>query len=150
MELSSEIKKSIDKCVLCWLATSNKNMPNVSPKEIFTYYGSNQIIIANIASPTSVKNIKANQKVCLSFVDILVQKGYKLEGAAQIIDGSDQSYAAMEKPLTMMTEGKYPFNTIILITITNVNSILAPSYLFYPKTSEKQRIEAAKKAYGFE
>ena len=42
--LTTEMKKYIDKSVLCWLATSNaENIPNVSPKEIFNYY---EIIIS--------------------------------------------------------------------------------------------------------
>ncbi len=36
--LTSDIKKYIDQSVLCWLATVSKDgIPNVSPKEIFTY-----------------------------------------------------------------------------------------------------------------
>ncbi|MEL7118037.1 MAG: pyridoxamine 5'-phosphate oxidase family protein [Bacteroidota bacterium] len=50
MFLSPEIKECIDKAVLCWLATSSKeNIPNVSPKEMFTYYQDEFIIVANIA-----------------------------------------------------------------------------------------------------
>ena len=46
MELTQGIKKSIDKCVLCWLATvSNDLIPNVSPKEVFTYFGDDKIIM---------------------------------------------------------------------------------------------------------
>nr|WP_324292378.1 pyridoxamine 5'-phosphate oxidase family protein [Aureispira anguillae] len=55
MELTTEHKASIDKSVLCWLATTSvESIPNVSPKEIFNYYGTNQIIVANIASPQTV------------------------------------------------------------------------------------------------
>ena len=54
--LTTEIKNYIDKSLLCWLATSSlENIPNVSPKEIFTYYKSNNIIVANISSPQTVK-----------------------------------------------------------------------------------------------
>lgn len=56
--LSDEVKKSIEESILCWLATADsKGMPNVSPKEVFLPYGKEEIIIANIASPKSVKNI---------------------------------------------------------------------------------------------
>lgn len=62
MKLEKEIIKYINQSVLCWLATSSsENIPNVSPKEIFTHY-ENDIIVANIASPQTVKNIKENPK----------------------------------------------------------------------------------------
>ena len=55
-ELTQEIKKSIYNSVLCWLATvSPENVPNVSPKEVFNYYGTDKIMIAKIAPPESVK-----------------------------------------------------------------------------------------------
>jgi len=63
MKLGKEIKEAIDSSVLCWLATSSKeNIPNVSPKEIYTHYKDEFIIVANIASPQTVKNIKENKK----------------------------------------------------------------------------------------
>ena len=73
MVLSQEIRKSIERSVLCWLATASKEgTPNVSPKEAFTMFGEDAIIIANIASPQTIKNIHENRKVCLSFIDVLV------------------------------------------------------------------------------
>ncbi|MEE9372826.1 MAG: pyridoxamine 5'-phosphate oxidase family protein [Saprospiraceae bacterium] len=148
--LTNAIKECIDKSILCWLATvSNENMPNVSPKEIFNYYGSNSIIVANIASPQSVKNIKQNENVCLSLVDILVQKGYQIKGKASIVRKEDSGFQEMEKILSQMTKGEYPFSTIIKISIHQIKSIIAPKYILYPETTEKQQIESAKIAYGF-
>ena len=148
MELTKEIKNYIDKSVLCWLATvSNKNIPNVSPKEIFNYYGIDNIIIANIASPQTVRNIKQNNSVCLSFIDVMIQKGFQVKGKAEIIGKADSEFLEMEKILTEMTEGKFPFASITKITIEKVKPIIAPKYILYPETTEKQQIEDAKKAY---
>ena len=150
MILPKEILISIDKCVLCWLATVSKdNVPNVSPKEIFTYLGTDTIIIANIASPKTIRNIKANANVCVSFIDILVQKGYQIKGTAQIIKKTDPEFLDMEKKLIQMTQGKFPFASVTKITVKKVAPILAPKYILYPETTEKEQIESAKKAYGF-
>lgn len=149
MELTEENKKFMDRSVLCWLATvSNKHIPNVSPKEIFTYYQTDKVIIANIASPQTVKNIKVNKNVCVSFIDILVQKGYQIKGKAAIVDSSDPEFSNMHKALIKMTKGKFPFKTITKINIEQVKSIIAPKYTLYPETTENEQIESAKKAYG--
>lgn len=149
MELTTEIKEYINRSVLCWLATvSTENVPNVSPKEIFDYYESDKIIIANISSPQTVKNIKRNNNVCVSFIDILAQKGFQIKGKAEIIGKTDSDFEKMEKVLTKMTGGKFPFATITKITIGQVKPIIAPKYLLYPETTEKEQIESAKKAYG--
>ncbi|GAA3593948.1 pyridoxamine 5'-phosphate oxidase family protein [Flavivirga amylovorans] len=147
----NDIKTYIDKSILCWLATSSsENIPNVSPKEIFAHYRENNIIIANIASPQSVKNIKENHNVCVSFIDVLVQKGYQIKGKAEIVSKNDTEYVTMETILLKMTKGKFPFSNIIKISIDNVKKIIAPKYILYPETTEEDQIESAKKAYGLQ
>jgi len=149
MELTTENKDYINRSVLCWLATvSNENLPNVSPKEIFNYYGTDKIIVANIASPQTVQNIKQNENVCVSFIDILVQKGFQMKGKAKIINKTDSEFFVMEKILMEMTGGNFPFSTITKINVEQVKPIIAPKYLLYPETTEKEQIENAKKTYG--
>ena len=149
MELTKEITKSIDNSVLCWLATASvDNIPNVSPKEIFSYYGSEKIIIANIASPQTVRNIKKNENVCVSFIDILIQKGFQVKGKAKIISKSDLSFSDKEKILIKMTGGNFPFNSIIEINVEKFKEIIAPRYILYPETTELDQIKSAKKTYG--
>ena len=148
MILSEDIKKSINTSVLCWVATvSKENMPNVSPKEIFTYH-KNSIIIANIASPQTIKNIKHNQNVCVSFIDVLVQKGYQLKGKAIIVSKADDEFDNLSVDLLKMTGDKFPFNEIININIESAKPFIAPKYILYPETTEAKQIKSAKKSYG--
>ena len=149
MKLTKEIKEYIDRSVLCWLATvSVDHVPNVSPKEIFNYDGMDNIIIANIASPQTVRNIKQNSNVCVSFIDILIQKGFQIKGQAEIIGKTNSEFSEKKKILTNMTDGKFPFTTITKITVSQVKPIVAPKYILYPETTEKEQIENAKKTYG--
>ncbi len=148
MKLTTDIKKYINQSVLCWLSTvSDDGMPNVSPKEIFACHNES-IIIANIASPNTVKNIQSNHKVCISFVDVLVQKGYQLKGTAQVIKELDPEFEELKMPLLEMTAGLFPFNSITVITVEQSKPILAPRYLLYPDTKEQDQIKSAIKAYG--
>jgi predicted pyridoxine 5'-phosphate oxidase superfamily flavin-nucleotide-binding protein len=148
--LSLDIKASIQKSVLCWLATADDAYPNVSPKEIFTHY-KDKIIIANIASPTSAKNIKNNPQVCISFIDILVQKGWKIKGEARLLTNKDSKFEKYKVLLDKMTKGMFPFTSIMEITPAECKEVVSPSYLLYPdKTTEASQIESAKKIYGLE
>lgn len=149
MEINAEVQKSISKSVLCWLATvSSDNIPNVSPKEIFKYYEPNNIIVANIASPQTVKNINSNPNVCISFIDILLQKGYQIKGKAQIIKKTDVEFSKMEQVLNIMTEGKFPFSSVTKISAIQIKPIIAPKYILYPDTTEEEQIASAKNLYG--
>lgn len=146
--INEEVRESIKRSVLCWLATvSSDNEPNVSPKELFMEYGNDSIIIANIASPQSEKNIIENDKVCVSFIDIFVQKGFQIKGSASIYRSSHEAYNDMKIGLESMTQGKFPIQSIIHIKVERIKPILAPSYIFYPETTEEKQIESAKKTY---
>ncbi|MFY0599667.1 MAG: pyridoxamine 5'-phosphate oxidase family protein [Cyclobacteriaceae bacterium] len=147
--LTKEIKDSIESSVLCWLATSSKdNIPNVSPKEVFSHYLDNFIIVANIASPQTIKNIKENENTAISFIDIFIQKGFQLKGKAIIVKKGDAEFRDVEQVLLKITEGKFPFSSVIKIHIKKIKPIIAPKYLIYPETTEEQQIKSAKKTYG--
>lgn len=146
--LDENVKSYIDKSVLCWLATVDQdNYPNVSPKEMFTYQDDATMLVANIASPISVSNIRVNPKVCISFIDIFVQKGYKLKGLATIIDKENPSFGIKAKRLTDLFSDKFVIQSIFEIKIIEVAKIVAPSYRFYPETTEESQITNAMKTY---
>ena len=146
--ISIEVKNYIDKSVLCWLATSNRqNEPNVSPKEIFTYKGSRTLLIGNVTSQNSINNIKDNPNVCVSFVDVFVQKGFKLKGTAVLIDQNDSKYSEKVKPLTDLFTDEFPIKTVIEIEINKVDKIQAPSYFLFPDRTEQSQIENAMRTY---
>ncbi len=147
--LTKDIRTSISKSVLCWLATvSAEGKPNVSPKEAWTDFG-DKIIIANIASPGSERNIRVNPAVCISFVDILVQKGWQLSGSARVIDADGQEYLEYHTSLIAMIGERYPIRSIFEVEVRSAKPILAPSYFLYPETTtETSQIEAARRTYG--
>jgi uncharacterized protein len=146
--LNDQIKKYIENSVLCWLATSDRdNFPNVSPKEMFTNEGDKILLIAHIASPGSVANIKLNPKVCVSFIDIFVQKGYKIKGTATIIDDSKAQYKEKLALLHHKFGKVYPIKSIINIDIENIKEIKAPSYLFFPNITEQEQVEKTFEVY---
>lgn len=149
MKFTDEVIDYMHKSILCWLATSSlENQPNVSPKEIFTKYGESSLVIANIASPQSSKNIKTNPFVCVSFIDVLIQRGFQIKGKARVISEGEDDFSVKAKTLLEMTDGKYPFKELFFIEASSVKPIIAPSYLLYPDRTEENRIQSAKKAYG--
>ncbi len=146
---SEYLNQAIQNSVLCWLATVNTSgVPNVSPKEIFDLADDNTLIIANIASPQSVKNIRKHPAVCVSLIDIFTQVGCKLVGHASITDHSNLHYEKYHTQLTKLTEGKYPFSEITTVKIESRSKIIAPSYLFYKEESVEEKRVRAMQHYG--
>jgi predicted pyridoxine 5'-phosphate oxidase superfamily flavin-nucleotide-binding protein len=146
--LTQEVQTYIRSSVLCWLATCNRQgEPNVSPKEVFTYWDETTLLIANIASPQSVSNIAEKPKVCVSFINIFIQKGFKLKGVATIISRQDAAYTAKVVPLRSMVADAFPILSVIEIKVNKVESIKAPSYFLYPNITEEAQINNAMETY---
>jgi uncharacterized protein len=146
--IDEEVKKYIDTSVLCWLATVNRqHEPNVSPKEIFAWYDPTTLLIANIASPCSVANIKENPNVCVSFVDVFRQKGYKIKGLATLIREEEVLFAEKLNFLTTLFTDKFRIHTLIEIKTKTIDKIQAPSYRWFPEIDEQTRIATAMNTY---
>ena len=105
------------------------------------------MLIAHLASPNSINNIRDNPNVCVSFVDIFIQKGFKIKGIAKLIFKQDDDFSEKVKPLTDLFTDKFPIKAVIEIEINKIEPIQAPSYFLYPETTEQSQIESAMAAY---
>ena len=149
MPFDPMVKQLAKESVLCWLATSSASgRPSVSPKEIFTTFNDDSIIIANIASPNSARNIREHGQACVSFVNVFTQKGFQIRGGASYLDRTHPDYAAVEPILVAMTGGAFPFKSAFRVMADEVDEIIAPRYRLYPETTEASQIESAMQRYG--
>lgn len=148
MILNDDILASIDSSVLCWLASvSSDGQPNVSPKEIFVAWN-DKLLIAQIASPQTVRNIRENHRVCVSFIDVFVQKGYQLKGSAEIFSRTMDGFQQRHDALYSLSGPDFPFASLIEVTVDSVKAIEAPRYKLFPETTEHQQVESAFRTYG--
>ncbi len=148
--LTEPICETARRSVLCWLATVDANgQPNVSPKEVWAIADEQHVVVAHIASPVSARNIAQQPQVCLSFVDVFVQKGFKLLGTAHAVCADDPAFATWAAPLLAMVGHRFVIRSVLVIRVTSVAAIVASSYRFFPdETSEASQIEAAMRTYG--
>ena len=146
--LTKDVRDYAERSVLCWLATVGRdNTPNVSPKEIFTIEGDSRFLIANIASPMTIRNIRHHPEVCVSFVEVFVQKGYKLKGRADLILPTHSEFSERARPLQTLA-GELSVRSVIAIDVREVTPIIAPRYRFDPETQESAQIENAMQTYS--
>lgn len=148
--LTDAVRDAARRSVLCWLATVDaQGQPNVSPKEVWAIVDEQHVVVANIASPMSVRNIAQQPRVCLSFVDVFVQKGFKLMGTAQSVSASAPEFTRWAAPLLVMVGQRFSIQSVLLIRVDAVAPIVAPSYRFFPnETTEASQIQAAVQTYG--
>lgn len=148
-KINQAMRTDIENSVLCWLATvDGSGTPNVTPKEIFSCYGDDCIAIADIASANTVRNIRVHPSVCVSFIDVFRQRGFKVVGSATIIEPQDPDFAVVGAELLRMAGGDFPIRHIILIRIERISRIWAPSYTLFPDRTEEERMQGAYETYG--
>lgn len=148
--MNDAVRENARRSVLCWLATVDANgQPNVSPKEVWAIVDEQHVVVAHIASPISARNIAYQPQVCLSFVDVFVQKGFKLVGTAREVRADNAEFATWAKPLLAMVGERFTIHSVLMVHVKSVASILAPSYRFYPDdTTEASQVASALRRYG--
>ena len=106
--------------------------------------------MANIASPGTVRNLAHSSKVCLCFVDVFVQKGYKVTGTARNVGAKDEDFPTWaELPLTMAGP-RFPIRSVIVIRALGVEPILAPSYRLLSRGDNRAESAGHEGTYGCE
>ncbi len=124
MKFNDAVRTDIANSVLCWLATVDADgMPNVTPKEMFAAHGDDRLVIADIMSAGSVRNIAAQPKVCVSFADLSAD-------------------------LVRMAGPDFPIRNVIEVTVARIARIRAPSYILFPERTEDEHIARTQKTYG--
>jgi predicted pyridoxine 5'-phosphate oxidase superfamily flavin-nucleotide-binding protein len=147
--INDAVREDIRNSVLCWLATvDEKGQPNVSPKEIFTDHGNDAILIADIASPVSVRNIVRQPLVCVSFVDVFRQRGFKIAGRARLIPPEHPDFAATGARLQEMAGTDFKVRRAIHVTVNRISRIWAPSYALFPDRSVEDQQARGYATYG--
>lgn len=147
--LEEEVKKSVNECAICWVATvDGQGRPNVSPEEFFISEGDNELLIANVSSAKQVRDILKNDSVCVSFAHVFKQKGFQLYGKARYIPTTSEEFDPLYAKFLPLTEGKMPVFGVIKIQVTEVNPIMSCRYTLSSSLSEDEHVKYMKNSFG--
>ena len=85
----------------------------------------------------------------MSFVDVFVQKGFKIVGTARNVRPGEPGFDAWAAPLAALAGPRFPIHSVIVVEAVAVEAILAPSYRLYAaETTEPAQIRSAMHRYG--
>jgi len=83
------------------------------------------------------------------FVDVFVQKGFKLKFNAREVCAGNAEFATWAKPLLTMVGQRFIIQSVLVVHVKSVAAIVAPSYRFCPDdTSEASQVASALRQYG--
>ena len=79
---------------------------------------------------------------------MFVQKGFKLVGTAREVLAADSEFSAWAAPLLSMVGQRFVIHSVLVIRVTSVAPIVAPSYRFHPdETTEASQVASAMRTY---
>lgn len=147
--LNSESIELLSRAVLCWLATADASgNPSVSPKEIFLVRSEAEILIADIASPRTTRNITQNTRACIAAIDVFEQRGLQVFGSAEVVRAGDPRWEELSPPLIELAGDAFPVRSVIRLSVERVKEIVAPSIWMYPDRDAVEVRSAVLDRYG--
>src|SRR6476661_4884177 len=94
--LTPDMKRIIQEQRLGFVATADPDgTPNVSPKGTFIVLDDKTIAFGEIRSPGTIRNLCANQRIEVNFVDPFVRKGYRFAGTATVVERQNGAFEAL-------------------------------------------------------
>lgn len=126
-KLTTAMKEFVADQRLAFLATiCPDGSPNLSPKGLTFILDDSQIVIGEVRSPNSIKNLLAQPMAELNVVDRNLRKGYRFKGSCVVYKSGDEF-----DRLTNFMRSKGAISaiqSIIVMTVEHANPILSPVY----------------------
>ena len=104
MRLTEDMRRVVLEQKLGFAATvCPDGTPSLSPKGTTTVWDERHLLFADIASPNTVRNLRANPAIEINVVDPVVRKGYRFKGTATL-HSDGRTY---ERALELLAERGY-------------------------------------------
>jgi uncharacterized protein len=125
--LTPDMKRIVREQPLGYVATAAVDgTPNVSPKGTFFVVDDATIAFAEIRSPATVRNLKANPRIEVNFIDPFVRKGYRFAGTTKIIERGEANFDGL---LKLSGSSLAPrVRAIVLISVAKALPLVSPAY----------------------
>lgn len=137
------VRESIGNAVVCWLATVDEDGgPNVSPKQLFSCHD-DVVVIADIPSGGSILNISARPRICLGFIDVFRQAGYRIAATADVLEPGAPDFDRHATELKRFVgDGRWR-HSIIVARPARISAIPTPCLTSHPPRLRRDRLEEA-------
>lgn len=103
--------------------------PNLSPKASVTPWDDDHLVFADIASPNTIRNLRANPSIEINVVDPLLRKGWRFKGRGQVFDSGPRflelrAYFAGRGVI----DPERRIRSVVLVRIERAEPVTSPVY----------------------
>ncbi|MBI3247432.1 MAG: pyridoxamine 5'-phosphate oxidase family protein [Deltaproteobacteria bacterium] len=127
---NQHMKQVVNQVRLGFVATvCPDGTPNVSPKGTLCVLDDEHLIFADIRSPGTVANLRANQNIEVNVVDPFSRKGYRFKGLAVV----HEQGPVFEEFIAFFAKRKLPdaprrIKSIVVIGVVSAQPLISPAY----------------------
>jgi predicted pyridoxine 5'-phosphate oxidase superfamily flavin-nucleotide-binding protein len=125
--LTTDMRRLIEEQRLCYVATADADgAPNLSAKGTLIVWDANTLAFADIRSPRTVTNLRANPRVEINVVDPITRKGYRFNGLAEVHNDGK----TFERGARLYAERGVSsvIRSIVVIHVTRALPMISPAY----------------------
>jgi predicted pyridoxine 5'-phosphate oxidase superfamily flavin-nucleotide-binding protein len=130
MKLSDQMQRIVREQRLGFVATvTPEGLPNLSPKGTTRLWDAERLFFADIASPGTVANLRANPHVEINVVDPILRKGFRFKGTATVYTGGEMYDRGLEILREQgSTTNRERVRSIVVIDVTDAAEVVSPGY----------------------
>ncbi len=112
--------------------------PNLSPKGTTAVWDDDHLVFGDLASPTTMKNLRENPAMELNVVDVYSRKGYRFKGTVRIVEKDEALFSEIREAFDTGTRGVHqvqiPARAYVLLSVERALPLISPAYT--PGTTE--------------
>ncbi len=100
--------------------------PNLSPKGTTAVWDEDHLVFADIRSPGTVTNLRANPSVEINVVDTVLRKGYRFKGRGEVFTEGPlfEEVVALYRKLGVVNH----IEAVVLVKVERALPLISPAY----------------------
>ena len=103
--------------------------PNLSPKGTIAVWDDDHLVFADLRSPGTVANLRANPGIEVNVVDQLVRKGYRFQGTALVFQEGDEFERGVRfYEARGLERARDRIHSIVVIEVARAAAAASPAY----------------------
>ena len=130
--LTEDMKRVVGEQRLGFVATvCPDGTPNLSPKGTTAVWDDEHLVFADIRSPQTVRNLRANPAIEVNVVDPIARKGYRFKGQGTVVDQGElfeQVLAFYENGDAPVTDARSRIRAAVLVMVERALPLVSPAY----------------------
>ena len=132
--LNDDMKRVVRQQRMGFIATvCPDGSPNLSPKGTTAVWDDDYLVFADLASPTTMANLRHNPALELNVVDVFARKGYRFKGTVSIVEKGetlfDEIRHAFETGSRGVQQVQLPARAYVMLKVERALPVVSPAYV---------------------